>query len=116
ITIVRIAHSALGIYVKSLTHETYAIPTRRPTDLAGQKKVYGENDEAPVAGFAFGTTGLVNGVTPKYWNSSGNYVNDTTINDTISGNLQPAAGEDVGNYNYNIGSVAVSAPGNYVRS
>src|SRR5207248_642333 len=67
-------------------------------------------------GFGFGNTGLVNGVTPKYWDSSGNYVNDTTINDTISGDLGRGAGEDVGRSEYNIGRVEVSDAAEYGRS
>jgi len=84
------------------------------TATAGQNKIYGTSD--PAAGFTYGNSGLVAGVTPKYWNSSGNYVNATTINDTISGNLGRASGENVGNYNYVIGSIAASDPANYTTS
>src|SRR5207237_8628708 len=59
---------------------------------------------------------LVNGITPKYWDSSGNYVNASTINDTISGKLGRAAGENVTTYAFNLGNVAPNTPANYTTS
>ncbi len=100
-------------YNSSLTAGSFAITPAILTITAGasQSKVYGTSDTA--SGFTYSNTGLINGVTPEYWNSSGVLVNDITINDTISGHLGRASGENVGNYAYNIGSVAVSAPSNY---
>ena len=56
------------------------------------------------------------GVTPSYWNSSGVYVAASTINNTITGDLGRAAGENVGTYAYSIGSLAVSTPTNYTTN
>ncbi len=111
-----VAVSAPSNYVTSLTAGTFAI-TQAALSInpdVGQNKVYGTNDSA--LGFTYSNTGLVNGVTPQYWDATGTLVNDTAINDTISGNLGRISGENVGNYNYVLGSVAVSAPSNYVTS
>jgi hypothetical protein len=101
----------------SLTAGTFGITTATLmiTGTAGQSKVFGTND--PSAGFTYTNTGLVTGVTPIYWNSSGVLVADgSQINDTVSGKLGRAAGENVGSYNYVIGSVATSDPSNYTTS
>ena len=84
------------------------------TVTSGQSKVYGTND--PATGYTYTDTGLLSGVTPKYWNSSGVLVNDTTINDTIGGTPGRSAGENAGSYNYTLGSVTPSTPANYITS
>jgi len=103
-------------YTTSFTGGSFAITpaTLTITATGGQSTVYGTSD--PLSGFGYGNTGLVNGVTPSYWNSAGQYVAATIINDTLSGNLGRAAGENVGNYAYSIGSVAASTPSNYTTS
>ena len=111
-----VAASSASNYLASLTAGTFAIiqTALSINPGVGQSKVYGTNDSA--SGFAYSNTGLVNGVTPQYWDATGTLVNDTTINDTLSGNLGRISGENVGNYNYVLGSVAVSAPSNYTTS
>jgi len=55
---------------------------------------------------------------PKYWDSSGSYVNDSVINDNLIGNLNrviSAATENVNNYVINQGNLAINgaAASNY---
>ncbi len=103
-------------YTTTVTAATFAITTAAftITPTAGQSKVYGTND--PSSGFTYGSTGLVSGVAPTYWNSSGSLVADGTINDAQNGKLGRTAGEIAGAYAYNLGSVAVSNPSNYTTS
>src|SRR6185437_13244633 len=109
--------SAPSNYTTNLTAGTFAITPRTLTITAdaGQSKVYGNSDSA--SGFGYSSTGLVIGVTPRYWNSSGQLVNAaSSITDSVSGNLGRTAGEIVSTYNYNLGNVAASAPNNYSTS
>ncbi|MDR3504016.1 MAG: MBG domain-containing protein, partial [Legionella sp.] len=103
-------------YTTTLNAGTFAITpaSLSITPTAGQSVVYGVSD--PAAGFAYTNTGLVNGVTPSYWNTSGAYVTAATINDTLSGKLGRAAGENVGTYAYTIGNLAASTPTNYTTT
>jgi hypothetical protein len=107
--------SAGGNYTSSViagTGITFAITPATLTinPIAGQSAVSGTSD--PV--FSYTLTGLVNGVTPSYWNSAGSYVAAASaINDTLSGNLSRAAGVTPGSYPYVQGSITVSAPSNY---
>ena len=98
-----IAASTPANYSLSLTAGTFAITpaTLAINPTASQSVVYGTSD--PIGGFLFSSSGLVNGVTPSYWNSSGVYVAAATINNTITGNLGRAAGENVSTYAYNLG-------------
>jgi hypothetical protein len=57
------------------------------TPTASQTKIYGTND--PSSGFTYSETGLYTG-------------------DSITGNLGRASGETIGNYSYNMGSLAAS--------
>ncbi|MFI4918561.1 MAG: MBG domain-containing protein, partial [Legionellales bacterium] len=98
--------TSLGVGSFAITPATLTI---NPT--ASQSVVYGNSD--PVAGFSYGNSGLVNGVTPSYWNTAGNYVVGTAINDGVSGSLGRAAGENVGTYVYTLGTVAANDPANY---
>ncbi|MHB1949055.1 MAG: beta strand repeat-containing protein, partial [Gammaproteobacteria bacterium] len=73
-------------------------------DATAASKTYGTNDPT----LSYTNSGLVNGVT----------VDGVTINDTLSGSLARAsygtlAGEQVGTFAINQGTVVVSAPGNY---
>ncbi|MDR3442635.1 MAG: MBG domain-containing protein, partial [Legionella sp.] len=115
-TIGGVAVSAPANYSTSLTAGTFAITPANLsiTPTAGQSVVYGISD--PATGFAYSDTGLVNGVTPSYWNSSGVYVVAAQINDTLSGNLGRAAGENVGTYAYTIGGLAANTPANYTTT
>ncbi len=103
-------------YTTTFTVGTFAILPASLTifPTAGQSKVYGTND--PSGGFTYSSSGLVSGVTPTYWNGSGNLVGDGTINDVLSGNLWRAAGENVNTYSYNLGNLAASTPSNYTTS
>jgi hypothetical protein len=98
-------------YTTTLTPGTFAIAAATLTIIPtpGQSKVYHSTD--PVFSYR---DNVVNGVTPAYWNSSGVYVNAATINDTVSGTLGRAPGENVGSYAYTIGTVAPSTPANYI--
>src|SRR5205085_2382988 len=92
----------------SLTAGTFAITQAALTITANasQSKVYGTNDAA--GGFTYGNSGLVNGVTPQYWNNTGTIVVAfAAINDTISGKLGRTTGEYVCSYADNLVSVAV---------
>ena len=79
-----------------MTAGTFAITpatlTINPT--SSQSVVYGTSD--PAGGFTFSSTGLVTGITPNYWNSSGVYVAAATINNTMTGDLGRIAGENAG--------------------
>ena len=89
-----LAVSTPSNYTTNLTAGTFAITpatlTINPT--ASQSVVYGASD--PTGGFTFSSTGLVTGITPSYWNSSGVYVAAATITSTITGDLGRIAGEN----------------------
>ena len=73
-------------YTTNLTAGTFAITpatlTINPT--ASQSIIYGTSDPGWLY---FSSTGLVTGITPSYWNSSGVYVAAATITSTITGVL-----------------------------
>src|SRR6185295_8807323 len=100
-----VAANAPSNYSISLTAANFAVTAKALTITAdaSQSKVYGSNDAA--GGFGYSSSGLVIGVTPKYWDNTGTLVDAASaINDSVSGKLGRAAGENVGNYAYNLGS------------
>jgi hypothetical protein len=94
------------------TSDTFAITaaTITITAVAGQSKIFGTADPAA---FMYNTTGLMTNVTPRYWNTAGQYVNATVLNDTLSGAMDRNAGEAIGRYSYTLGNISTSAPNNY---
>src|SRR5205085_2206815 len=112
-----VAVSSPSNYTTSLTAGTFAITQAALTITANasQIKVYGIYDA--VGGFIYRNSGLVNGVTPQYWDNTGTLVDaSAAINDTITDILTLSLHDALPIYAYNLGSVAVSSPSNYTTS
>lgn len=77
---------------------------------SGQMKVFGTAD--PI--FTFSAGGLVDAVSPRYWDANGNYASAAQINDAtrLTGALGRTPGEAAGPYPFTLGTL--DAGSNYV--
>lgn len=94
------------------TAPTFAI-TPAPVTISpesGQMKVFGSAD--PI--FTFSASGLVEAVSPRYWDANGNYASAAPINDAtmLTGALGRIPGEAAGYYPFTPGTLAAGS--NYV--